>query len=550
MNIKSIINTLKAKELYNKLSAITFTQKLKDIANALMSKQSIIILLALVITHFILQPIEPLLYSKYVIAEFILQNSIVILLWLFLFVFLFSRGYGFVAIATYLIFILIVIAEKLNYGFLYAQSLLDYTGSLFAFVFIFVLIDQIFTKLSSKIAFVINSLLAFLLCFVPLSFIIYYLNFHHPITLDDILAVFQTNTSEAYEFAISFISFGYIALFVAIIIIISALFYAHSKQQIASINKWWLLFFAVLFFGFSCTKYDRSRMSSVVGYYSIYKTELNKFKEVQAKRKAGKIKFSATKQAKGETYIFIIGESHNKHHMGLYGYVRETTPKLSKMNKDGELLVFGNTYSCHTHTMLVLSMALTQANQYNHKDYYDSLSIIDIFKQANMHTYWLTNQLLYGPADNLASVIGQSADHIVAINNNIVRVATDYYDGALIDELKKVLSQKTDKNRAIVIHLMGSHTKYASRYPHNKYSIFDKDMLVGNKIVKQKALNYYDNTIAYNDYVLSSIIKQAQQDKSTYGVIYMSDHGEDAVLNREHYVSPITWQMSEIPMFA
>ena len=237
--------------------------------------------------------------------------------------------------------------------------------------------------------------------------------------------------------------------------------------------------------------------------------------------------------------------------MGLYGYVRESTPELSKLNKNGDLLLFNNAYSCHTHTVPVLKLALTQANQYNGKTYYNSLSIIDIFKKANIQTYWLTNQILYGPWDNLISIIGQSADHIVALNKHIgPTTRTNKFDGALIDEVKKVLSQNTNKNRIIVVHLMGSHATYSSRYPHNKYSIFDADKLVGNKIKNAKKLNVYDNAIAYNDYVVSSIIKLAKQNKGTYGVFYMSDHSEEIIKYLAHNSAKFTWQMTQIPMFA
>ena len=284
---------------------------------------------------------------------------------------------------------------------------------------------------------------------------------------------------------------------------------------------------------------------------SAYSFELKRFKQLLEKRKTGNIKYQAIKKEQGETYIIIIGESLNKAHMGVYGYIRKTTPNLTKMYQNGEITRFNNIYSNHTHTLLVLTLALTEANQYNHKNFYDSLSIIEILKKADIQTYWLTNQPLYSIYDNMVSIIGTSADHVIALNTNLGVSQTPTYDGALIAKVKKVLDDKSDKNRVLFIHLGGSHSTYSTRYPNNIYSIFTQKPklgVFGSKASLINTLNSYDNSVYYNDYVVSSILKLLQKDKSAMALSYMSDHADDVINMLGHNSAMFTYTMTQIPM--
>ena len=82
------------------------------------------------------------------------------------------------------------------------------------------------------------------------------------------------------------------------------------------------------------------------------------------------------------------------------------------------------------------------------------------------------------------------------------------------------------KNKCIMLHLMGSHSSYAKRYPAN-FSSFN------NSTHKEaKTINAYDNSILYNDFIIDSLLtiltQFASNDTNTlYTAIYLSDHGEN-----------------------
>jgi len=485
-----------------------------------------------------------------------LKRVIIPFLWSLLFIYLLGKNYKYIGVNTYIGFLLILFAEKLNFGYLDFESVLTYTILLFALTFIFVLIYQELAYFKKyKIATMVSYISAIGLYSIPLGFIIYALNYHTPFTRDALFAVFQSNSGESWEYISDYISLAYIMLFVSITVIIGLLLYIQERKETNKIEKSLILFLILVFISIVTLRFSGLRLPNfIVDGYKRYGYEISKFKEVQAKRKAGKIKFSATKEQKGETYIFIIGESLNKNHMGVYGYFRKTTPELTKMYQDHALALFDNVYSNHTHTVYVLDLALTEANQYNKKDFFDSLSILDILNKADFETYWLTNQPLYSMYDNMVSVIATAADHVVALNTSVGGIAgRHYYDEALIEKVEKVLSQKSGKNRAIFVHLGGSHSTYAERYPKDKYTVFSGELhpgIFGKKASKVKTLNPYDNSVYYNDHVVSAIIQAFEKDQSAYALFYMSDHAEDVIGGVGHQSSMFTFQMTQIPFIA
>ena len=485
-----------------------------------------------------------------------LKNFIIPFLWAMLFIFLLGKNHKYIGINAYVGFILVLFAEKLNFGPLDFNSILIYMLLIFAMTFIFTLIYQELNILKKyKIASIISYASAISVYIIPLFFIIYALNYDTAVSKDILYAVFQSNTEESMEYISDFIAWKYIALFIFITVFIGFLLYRQEKKETQKIEKSLLIFLILTFSSISLAQFSSLRLPDfLISGFEKYDYELTQFKNIQAKRKAGEIVFQASKDKQGETYIVIIGESLNKRHMEIYGYMRDTTPILSKMSKEGKVDVFKNVYSNHTHTGPVLRLALTEANQYNHKKYYDSLSIVDVLKQADVETYWLTNQSIYGAWDNTVSVIGKTADHLIAMNTSIGKqTITQKLDGALINEVKKVLATKSEKTKVIFVHLMGSHGSYASRYPKDKFSIFSGKLNqgeFGTKVSKSGSINDYDNSIVYNDYVVTSILKEFQKDNSAFALIYMSDHTDDVNNGLGHNSAKFTFYMTQIPMLA
>lgn len=256
----------------------------------------------------------------------------------------------------------------------------------------------------------------------------------------------------------------------------------------------------------------------------------------EARAEAAQRDFAGISQGNPGVYILVIGESQNRLHMSAYGYEKETTPWLDQMKNDKHTVFFTDARSCHTHTVPVLSYALTDKNQYDQRDLSRSLTLLEAAKAAGYHTVWLSNQVRYGAWDTPTSVIADEADEQVWLNNHMGETTdTNVYDGDLVDSLKQV--KVTDKT-LIVIHLMGNHGSYRDRYPQ-EFSVFAGD--------SPEAL--YDNSIRYNDFVVQNIYETAKDIPDFQGMIYCADHADDVDRNLGHDASHFTQDMTKIPFY-
>lgn len=92
--------------------------------------------------------------------------------------------------------------------------------------------------------------------------------------------------------------------------------------------------------------------------------EYGKNKELRKERLASLPDMHITPD-RGGVYVVVIGESETRDHMQVYGYPKETTPWLMSFAKEKGTIVFSHAYSNHTHTVPVLTYALSEKNQYN-----------------------------------------------------------------------------------------------------------------------------------------------------------------------------------------
>jgi heptose-I-phosphate ethanolaminephosphotransferase len=229
------------------------------------------------------------------------------------------------------------------------------------------------------------------------------------------------------------------------------------------------------------------------------------------------------------TLVLVIGESTNRNRMSLYGYERNTTPRLKAMQN--ELAVFENVYAPRPYTIEVLEQALTFADENNPNLYLTKPNLINIMKQAGYHTYWITNQQTQTTRNTMLTTFSKMCHEQFYLNNNR-RQNSSSYDEVVLPPFTEALADKAYKKKFIIVHLLGTHSKYDYRYPdsYSKFSNFKVD----NKELDEKqqmSYNSYDNAVYYNDYVVSEIIKSTKVTNTPLSLLYFSDHGEEVFDN-------------------
>lgn len=211
------------------------------------------------------------------------------------------------------------------------------------------------------------------------------------------------------------------------------------------------------------------------------------------------------------TIIMVIGESASRDYMSAFTeYPQNTTPWLKKMRNSQNFLLFPNAYACKDQTVPVLEHALTEANQYNDKKFYDSCSIIDIAKKAGFKTYWFSNQGHVGSAETAITLVANTADKAEWTKQNLNQYQ---YDEALLKNLQQV---NPKENNFIILHLMGSHFNFINRYPYNfaKFSQPGKYDLIPN----------YLDSLTYTDYILQKVFEYGKENLNLQALVYFSDH--------------------------
>lgn len=232
-----------------------------------------------------------------------------------------------------------------------------------------------------------------------------------------------------------------------------------------------------------------------------------------------------------KTLVLVIGESTNRQRMSLYGYPRKTTPNLDNLRD--ELYVFNDVITPRPYTIEALQQVLSFADTEKPEDFLLKPTLINMMKQAGYDISWITNQQTQTRRNTMLTTLSQMADHQVYLNNNRAQNASQY-DEAVVSPFIGVLNTKPRK-KLIIVHLLGTHRKYAYRYPQ-KYAKFatDKDVPLWVKKELLDEYNSYDNAILYNDYVVSILIEELKKTQGNNVLVYLSDHGEEVFDTPSH----------------
>ena len=99
--------------------------------------------------------------------------------------------------------------------------------------------------------------------------------------------------------------------------------------------------------------------------------------------------------------------------------------------------------------------------------------------------------------------------------------------------MKSILKEPNDK--VIFLHLIGSHIEYEYRYPSPYKQLSNLNNLSCLNDKEIATIQHYDNSVRYNDEVVSSVIEEIGKVGGDAFVFYMSDHGEEAYDFREYF---------------
>lgn len=246
-----------------------------------------------------------------------------------------------------------------------------------------------------------------------------------------------------------------------------------------------------------------------------------------------------------EIYLLVVGETGRAMNWSLYGYDRNTNPKLSGI--DG-LCVFRDVLTQSNATHKSVPILLSAASAENYDCLYRQKGIISAFREVGFYTAFYSNQL---PNHSFIDFLGGEADESSFIREQAdPNAALDPHDDKLLARVSNLL-KKDHRKLLVVLHTYGSHFNYRERYP-DSLAVFKPDNVEGAKPKYRKELiNAYDNTIVYTDRLLAQLISLLRQSEAMSSLLYTSDHGEDIFDDRRGlflHASPVpTYYQLHVP---
>ncbi len=362
----------------------------------------------------------------------------------------------------------------------------------------------------------------FIVIAVSIIEIVYYLQFGISVNSDTIFLLLQTNFNES----LTFIQTNILIITFLVFVLSALLFYLYrlnkNENNFLKSNEIWLSALIFVFTLFIDNKFVFT--DEHLYLHRDFNIAYGYFKQLEMMAQKEELGESITSEANAQKVVIVLGESANRDYMQAFGYERENTPWLNSMKAEypPNFLLYDKAYTSYRLTNKALIYLLTEKSQYNDKEIYSSLNLIDIAKAAGYKTYWFSRQGNISNYREAYNIVAQRADVKVFLNNS-------KFDDELIKELESV----NDSERSlIIVHLIGSHYPYTN-YP-DSFSKFNS-----NNINDQ-----YDNSIYYTDYVLSEIFKKVNKKSPADLFIYISDHGESKEMLRTNF----NFQMSHIPM--
>ena len=245
----------------------------------------------------------------------------------------------------------------------------------------------------------------------------------------------------------------------------------------------------------------------------------------------------------GRIIVAVIGETARADRWQLYGFDRNTNPRLSQ--REG-IVTMKKSVSQSNTTHKSVPMMLTPLNAETFEQLPHTKSLITAFKEAGYSTAYFSNQ---PPNGSYNQHIGEEADTTFFFER---KMGVKEKDVELAKLASKWLAQDTSLHQLIVLHTYGAHFPYTDHYTSDQAPFQPDSPLSAKSSNRESLYNAYDNATVAVDLALDSLISVLSAQNRPAALIYAADHGEDIFDDtREKFLHaspiPTAWQLY-VPM--
>ena len=218
--------------------------------------------------------------------------------------------------------------------------------------------------------------------------------------------------------------------------------------------------------------------------------------------------------------VLVIGESARADRHSMLGYERDTNASTRPLGA----VSFSGVQACASYTVAALNCILSHIGDEAPERSTMGEPLPNYLNRQGVDVIWRTANNGHPP------IKARLFETLSAINLYCPggKCENDKWDESLLNGLKDLIEQSTQRRIFVVLHLQGSHgPAYHTKYPPEFERFKPTCTTVVLKDCNAQALqNAYDNTIAYTDHVLAKLTRILQSVDATTGWLYVADHGE------------------------
>ena len=228
--------------------------------------------------------------------------------------------------------------------------------------------------------------------------------------------------------------------------------------------------------------------------------------------------------------VFVIGESSSRAYWHLYGYPRQTTPRMDALCREGNGGVcFRDVVSVSGATSESICMMLTDVSLDN--PMVGGWALPEVYRRAGYRGTLITNQQLWRFDQDalLSKVFNGCAERI--------KMAEEFpgdgrpYDEKTAEVLAHVLrGAAADSPQIVFVHLAGAHFPVENAIPKAEEHFSDSvegECLAGLSPEARARANRYDDAVRYGDKVLELLVDVVKaESRRPACLVFVSDHGE------------------------
>lgn len=342
--------------------------------------------------------------------------------------------------------------------------------------------------------------------------------------------ILQTNSNEISDFfSTNITKFSIFATIITILVLYLLYKLLRSNKTLSRLRYRYKYLLVLLSLSMSCSFYVKDIFKAMPITVPFAKP-LDNFVIKDLNDYVVKPQLIETRSHHPQYVVLIVGESFSKSHSSLYGYQKQTNPKLQLLKDKEGLFAFKKVSSSTAYTGGAFKDIMsTYSTRNRDEEWWTCQTIPTIMKAEGYKTFWISNQQAMGLYDAIPS---HYADLCETKN---FTPAGNHYDGDLVKLVKNQLCKNVEgegKNEFYIIHLMGSHEVFKKRYPeeYNRFKSTDYSYLPEHQ---RQAVAEYDNSVLYNDYVISEFI--ALFNKQDACIVYFPDHALDLFESDDNY---------------